>query len=127
MEDNPFADNQIVDVNLLPFSKATIFDAFITEFASPNPKFKRLDLMLIFLSLPHYQEGVGDKPISLLGTNLQEMNMDFSNMSPAEKSSKIQQMAQTISGNPHEELFNQLWPKVQKELEEYAGVFNLYK
>lgn len=120
IEDNPFADDQILDVNLLPFSKATIFDAFITEFASPNPKFKRLDLTVIFFALPHFQEEVGDKPLYILGNNILETDMDFSNMSPAEKSSKIQRMAKTISENPQEELYNQLWPKVKKELEEYA-------
>ena len=120
IEDNPFDDDQILDVNLLPFSKATIFDAFMTEFASPNPKFKRFDLTVMFLALPHFQEEVGNKPLSRLGINIPEGDMDFSNMNSSEKSAKIRQLAKKISENPEKELFNQLWPTVEKELEEYA-------
>lgn len=118
IEDNPFSDDQIVDANQLPHSKETIYQAFVEEFASNEPKFNRVDLLAVFLSLAHFQEGVGPNPISYLGVDFS--NVDFSNMDLDEKSRFVEGSIAKIKGNPHKQLAEQLWPLVEKELEEYA-------
>lgn len=121
IEDNSFS-NEILDVKLLPHSKVEIFNSFVSEFNSSNPNFDRNDLSVLFLSLPHFQENVGDEPISQLGVDLS--TPDFSKMDADEKSAAVKSLANSIVNNSNKDLYNKLWPLVEKELVEYEKLVN---
>mgnify|MGYP006092203993 CR=1 FL=1 len=121
VENNSFS-NEILDVKLLPHSKVEIFNSFVSEFNSSNPNFDRNDLSVLFLSLPHFQENVGDEPISQLGVDLS--TPDFSKMDADEKSAAVKSLANSIVNNSNKDLYNKLWPLVEKELVEYEKLVN---
>jgi len=106
IERNPSAD-QIWDVKCLPHDKNTILDAICLEIVREDDE-RRVEILKgAALFLADYQEGVGDKPISILG-------LDFTDPALLKLDSKA--LGAKILGNPHWERFATYKPIMDRDI-----------
>jgi hypothetical protein len=99
----------IRDVRTLPHEKSKILDALCLEIVR-EPSEERLNaLQGVAMFLARYQEGVGERPLSLLG-------FDPSNVAGGSLSDdQLMKLAETMSSNPDKQRHDTYRPLVEKD------------
>ena len=116
LERNPKGLIDIWDVKSLPHDKDAILNAICLEIvaagASPEDDGRVDALKNVAVILADFQEGVGDKPLSEVGVDLE------SALASIENDDDLFALARQIGDNPERERFEALQPLVRKNRQE---------
>ena len=111
IEQNPNGID-IWDVHSLPHNKKVILDAICLEIISEDDDSRVEALKVLAMCLAYFQDGVGNKPLSLLGVDLTSLGT-----APA-SDEDINKLAAQIVDNPDTDHYEGLQPLVQRDEQE---------
>ncbi|MGF1609519.1 MAG: NfeD family protein [Kiloniellales bacterium] len=111
MEQNPSeGGGQIWDVKCLPYDKEAILKAICLEIVREDDE-KRIEALKVgALFLADYQDGVGDRPISMLGVDL--LSIDLASLKDKDNAEAL---AAKIAKNPDRERFETYKPIIEED------------